>query len=92
MRQFPRPAFDWRHLPIYRMNQKRLLLTTLFSGGGFGLALGAVTELEDQPSRATAMGIGVWSAMTALGYLWGRKKDRKNVTLEIQQPDASGGP
>ena len=21
MRQFPRPAFDWRHLPIYRMNQ-----------------------------------------------------------------------
>ncbi len=20
MRQFPRPAFDWRHLPIYRMN------------------------------------------------------------------------
>ncbi len=21
VRQFPRPAFDWRHLPIYRMNQ-----------------------------------------------------------------------
>ena len=21
MRQFPRPAFDWRHLPIYRMNR-----------------------------------------------------------------------
>ena len=72
--------------------KKRLLFTTLFFGGGFGLALGAVTELEDQPSRATATGIGVWSAMTTLGYLWGRKKDKKSVTLVIQQPDAPGGP
>ena len=22
VRQFPRPAFDWRHLPVYRMNQR----------------------------------------------------------------------
>ncbi len=27
MRQFPRPAFDWRHLPIYRMNPFSELLT-----------------------------------------------------------------
>ena len=25
MRQFPRPAFDWRHLPIYRMNQMNIV-------------------------------------------------------------------
>ena len=28
MRQFPRPAFDWRHLPIYRMNRLILFLWT----------------------------------------------------------------
>ena len=26
--------------------------------------------------------------MTILGYLWGKKKDKQNVTLEIQRPEA----
>ncbi len=26
VRQFPRPAFDWRHLPIYRMNREQQVL------------------------------------------------------------------
>ena len=68
---------------------KRLLLGTAFSLGGLGLGLGVVTEWEDQGDKAMAAAIGVWSAMTALGYLWGRKKDKKNVTLVIQQPAAS---
>ena len=32
MRQFPRPAFDWRHLPIYRMNHENLVFSRR-SGG-----------------------------------------------------------
>ena len=71
---------------------KRVLLGTAFSLGGLGLGLGVVTEWENQGDKVTAAAIGVWSAMTALGYLWGKKKDKKNVTLVIQQPEASGGP
>ena len=71
---------------------KRVLFGTAFSLGGLGLGLGVVTEWEDQGDQAMAAAIGVWSAMTALGYLWEKKKDKKNVTLVIQQPDASGGP
>ena len=71
---------------------KRVLLGTVFFLGGLGLGLGVVTEWEDQGDKAMAAAIGVWSGMTALGYLWGRKKDKKNVTLVIQQPDAPGGP
>ena len=71
---------------------KRLLLGTAFSLGGLGLGLGVVTEWENQGDKVSAAAIGVWSAMTALGYLWGKKKDKKNVTLVIQQAEASGGP
>ena len=71
---------------------KRLLLGTLFFLGGLGLGLGIVTEWGNQGDKVSAAAIGVWSGMTALGYLWGRKKDKQNVTLEIQRPEATGGP
>ena len=72
--------------------KKRLLFTTLFFGGGYGLAVGIIEGREGYSGGTTVAAIGVWSGMTALGYLWGRKKDKKNVTLVIQQPDAPGGP
>ena len=34
---------------------------------------------------------GALAGMGILGYLWGREKDKKNVTVVIQQPEASGG-
>ena len=72
---------------------KRLLLGTAFSLGGLGLGAGAQTMVNENEVTATsaAAWIGVWSGMTVLGYLWGRKKDKKNVTLTIQQPDPTGG-
>ncbi len=73
---------------------KRVLLGTVFSLGGLGLGAGAQTMVNENEVTATsaAAWIGVWSGMTALGYLWGKKKDKQNVTLVIQQPEASGGP
>ena len=62
---------------------KRLLLGTLFFGGGYGLAVGIIEGREGYSGGRTAAAIGVWSAMTILGYLWGKKKDKQNVTLEI---------
>ena len=70
---------------------KRLLLGTLFFGGGYGLAVGIIEGREGYSGGRTAAAIGVWSGMTVLGYLWGKKKDKKNVTLVIQQPDPTGG-
>ena len=71
---------------------KRLLLGTLFFFGGYGLAVGIIEGREGYSDGRTAAAIGVWSGMTALGYLWGRNKDKQNVTVEIQQPDSSEGP
>ena len=72
---------------------KRALLGTVFSLGGLGLGARVQTMVNENEVTATsaAAWIAVWSGMTALGYLWGRKKDKKNVTLVIQQPEASGG-
>ena len=72
--------------------RQSLLLGTLFFFGGSGLAAGIVESGEGDSDGRTAAAIGVWSGMTALGYLWGRNKDKENVTVEIQQPDASEGP
>ena len=41
MRQFPRPAFDWRHLPIYRMNH---ILTKPIAYPGGSLHINARTS------------------------------------------------
>ena len=72
---------------------KRALFGTGFSLGGVGLGGGVATATRGDRSGGAyltvviiAIGIGT------LGYLWGKKKDRKNVTLVIQQPEASGGP
>ena len=70
---------------------KRVLLGVGFFLGGYGLAVGIIEGREGSSGVRTATAIGGWSAMTALGYLWGKKKDKKNVTLVIQQPEASGG-
>ena len=69
---------------------KRFLYAALFFLGGVVLA---VPLNIDSPTTASAAGaIGIWSGSTALGYLRGKKKDKKNVTLVIQQAEASGGP
>ena len=47
VRQFPRPAFDWRHLPIYRMNHLFHLLRPGLPGGG---------PLHHGPARASPQG------------------------------------
>ena len=72
---------------------KRALFGTGFSLGGVGLGGGVATATRGDRSGGAyltvviiAIGIGT------LGYLWGKKKDRKNVTLVIQQAEASGGP
>ena len=72
---------------------KRALFGTVFSLGGVGLGGGVATATRGDRSGGAyltvviiAIGIGT------LGYLWGKKKDSKNVTLVIQQPEASGGP
>ena len=69
---------------------KRFLYAALFFLGGVVLA---VPLNIDSPTTASAAGaIGIWSGSTALGYLRGKKKDKQNVTLVIQRPEASGGP
>ena len=72
---------------------KRVLLGVGFFLGGVGLGGGVATATRGDRSGGAyltvviiAIGIGT------LGYLWGKKKDRKNVTLVIQQAEASGGP
>ena len=72
---------------------KRALFGTVFSLGGVGLGGGVATATRGDRSGGAyltvviiAIGIGT------LGYLWGKEKDSKNVTLVIQQPEASGGP
>ena len=66
---------------------RSVLFGTLFFLGGWGLGLLIVEETDE-----TKLANGVIGGMTALGYLWGRNKDKENVTVVIQQSDASGGP
>ena len=74
---------------------KRGLFTTLFTVGGLGLGLIFAVYLDDGNTwtrthsaavAGTAAGAGV------LGYFLGRQKDRQNVTVKIQQPDAPRDP
>ena len=70
---------------------KRLLLGTAFSLGGLGAGAQTMVNENEVTATSAAAWIGVWIGMTVLGYLWGKKKDKKNVTLVIQQPDPTGG-
>ena len=74
---------------------KRGLFGTLFAVGGLGLGLIFAVYLDDGNTwtrthsaavAGTAAGAGV------LGYFLGRQEDKQNVTVEIQQSDASGVP
>ena len=72
---------------------KRLLLGTLGTLGGVGLGGGVATATRGDRSGGAYLTVVIIAiGVGALGYLWGKKKDKKNVTLVIQQPDASGGP
>ena len=74
---------------------KRGLFTTLFTVGGLGLGLiftfyvGSENKWTGAHSATVA---GTTAGTGVLGYFLGRQKDKQNVTVEIQQPDASGVP
>ena len=71
---------------------KRLLLGTLGTLGGVGLGGGVATATRGDRSGGAYLTVVIIAiGVGALGYLWGKKKDKKNVTLVIQQPEASGG-
>ena len=65
---------------------ERTRLATWFALGAIPLVAGLGVGDSTSASAGALIGMGV------LGYLWGRKKDKKNVTLIIKQPDASRGP
>ena len=72
---------------------KRLLLGTLGTLGGVGLGGGVATATRGDRSGGAYLTVVIIAiGVGALGYLWGKKKDKKNVTLEIQRSEASGGP
>ena len=71
---------------------KRVLLGTLGTLGGVGLGGGVATATRGDRSGGAYLTVVIIAiGVGALGYLWGKKKDKKNVTLVIQQPEASGG-
>ncbi len=79
----------------YKGWSKRALFGTVFALGGAALGLMIVAsewsgEGIDGTDTWTCYGTPV--GMGALGYLWGKKKDKQNVILVIQQPEASGDP
>ncbi len=67
---------------------KSALFGTLFFLGGLGLGWATAVMLSGPRASFTntevAVWIGVCGGMTALGALWGQKKDKKNVTLLIR--------
>ncbi len=78
----------------YKGWSKRALFGTVFALGGAALGLGIVlSELSGEGRE----GIDTWTCygtpvgMGALGYLWGKKKDKQNVILVIERPEAPGG-
>ena len=72
---------------------KRFILGALGTLGGVGLGGGVATATKGDRSGGAYLTVVVIAiGIGALGYLWGKKKDRKNVTVVIQQPEASGGP
>ncbi len=79
----------------YKGWSKRALFGTVFALGGAALGL-MIVGLEW--SGEGRDGIDTWTyygtpiGMGALGYLWGKKKDKQNVILVIERQEAPGGP
>ena len=73
---------------------KRGLFGTLSALGGLVLGLFFATELNESSwtKTSSAAAVGTTAGAGVLGYFFGRQKDKQNVTVEIQQPDVSGGP
>ncbi len=69
--------------------KKRALLGALFFVGGYGLAAGIIEAREGYTGTRTAAAIGGWAGMTTIGYLWGRNKDKKNITVKLEHPPRS---
>ncbi len=71
---------------------KRALLGIVFSLGGIGIGGAAATMIYGDRSRGSYSTVAIIAAgMGALGYLWGRKKDKQNVILMIERQEAPGG-
>ncbi len=90
LQEIPTDRISTVHFTRYQGKWKAGL-GTLFSVGGLILARGVVGDCEGCERGEPGIFVGIWSAMTVLGYLLGIKKDKKNVTLVIKQPEASGG-
>ena len=73
---------------------KRGLFGTLLALGGLGLGLIFAIELNENTwtKASSTAAAGTTAGLGVLGYFLGRERDKQNVTVEIQQSDASGGP
>ena len=75
---------------------RRALFGPLFALGGAGLGFGIVASEFSRGATTSAVDkwtyVGTTLGMGVIGYFVGRQKDKQNVTVEIQQADASGGP
>ena len=75
-----------------RKGYRRALFGPLFALGGVYLGTFIISFGRGGWSRSDrAVVIGTSAGAGVLGYFLGRHKDKQNVTVEIQQPDASGG-
>ena len=76
-----------------RKGYRRALYGPLFALGGAYLGTLIISFGRGGWSRSDrAVVIGTSAGAGVLGYFLGRQKDKQNVTVEIQQPDASGVP
>ena len=74
-----------------RKGYRRALFAPLFALGGVYLGTFIVAFGEGWSRSDRAVAIVTPAGAGVLGYFLGRQKDKQNVTVEIQQPDASGG-
>ena len=68
----------------------RAVLTSLFSVGGLFLGASIIGDCEGCEDGEPLVLAVIWGGMTILGYVLGIKKDRKAVTLLIEQAGTSG--
>ena len=69
---------------------KRVLLGTAFTVGGLGLGGGVATATRGDRSGGAYLTVALLGiGMGVLGYLWGRNKDKKNITVKLEHPPRS---